>query len=104
MKISIAIAFILSLFTTSVAVFATNSTGDSVHLISTKAKNIFVFTINKKWQGAQMEVMAMNGECISCQKVTRRKMIINFRNVKPGTYTVRINKDDQAEEFKFIKN
>ncbi len=104
MKIPIAIAFSLSLFTISMTVFGTNDTGNLVRLVSTQHKNLFVFKVNKNWQGAKLEVIATNGECVSCQKLSKRKMTINFRDVKPGAYTIRVTKDDHTEEFQYIKN
>jgi cell division protein YceG involved in septum cleavage len=104
MKISIAIAFSLSLFTASVAVFGTSSSRNSVHIVSSKKKDLFVFKVNKSWQGARVEVLAANGECVSRQRLLKRKMIINFCDMKPGTYKINVTKSGLREEFDYIKN
>src|SRR5258706_7991345 len=80
MKVSIAIAFSLSLFTTSVVVFATSASENSTRVFNTKQKNSFVFKGNKSWQGAKVEVFRANGECVTLQRLTRRKMVISFRS------------------------
>lgn len=104
MKLILAIAFSLSLFTTSVGVFATQPEGKSVHVISAKQKNLFVFKANKNWRGASVEVIDKNGECISCQKLNKHKMIIDFKYVKPGNYSILISKADQVQKFQYTKN
>jgi uncharacterized protein (DUF2141 family) len=102
MKVSVAIAFSLSLFTASVAVFGTSA--DSVHVVDSKYKSAFVFKANKSWQGATVEVFAANGERIVRQRLTKRKMVISFLDRKPGTYKVAITKHGHTEEFQYIKN
>ncbi|SRR5258706_6905711 len=104
MKVSIAIAFSLSLFTTSVVVFATSASENSTRVFNTKQKNSFVFKGNKSWQGAKVEVFRANGECVTLQRLTRRKMVISFLDKKPGTYTIAVTKNGHREEFKYIKN
>jgi hypothetical protein len=103
MKVSIAIAVSLSLFTTSVGVFATHTNAESVHVISAKEKDLFVFKVSKSWHGASVEVVAANGDFVSRQRLMKRKMIINFCDVKEGTYKIRISKEGHTEEFQYIK-
>jgi hypothetical protein len=104
MKLTIALAFTLSLFTTSVVVLASSSEVSPVHVLPSKEKNLFVFNINKSWRGAELEVIAAKGECISRQKLTRRKMIIDFCKVKAGQYTIKVSKGNQVQEFQYAKN
>lgn len=104
MKVSIAIAFSLSLFTASVAVFGTSSSRDSSHIVSSKKRDLFVFKVNKSWQGARVEVLAANGDCISRQRLLKRKMVINFFDMKPGTYKINVTKNGHREEFEYVKN
>ena len=104
MKVSIAIAFSLSLFTTSVAVFATNSSENSAHAFVAQQKKLFVFKGNKSWQGAKVEVFTANGECITTKRLIKRKMVLNFLDKKPGTYIIKVTKNGHQEEFKYIRN
>jgi len=65
-------------------------------LVTTTAhKNILVFKVNKKFIGAHMEVL----DCITCQKLIRRKTIINLGDALPGTYIIRIQKDGIIENL-----
>jgi len=103
MKISIAIAFSLSLFTTSVAVLAANEVDTPVLMLPGKNRNVMVLKIKKSWQGAHVEVLALNGDCVCCQTIGRRRMIVDFSKVEAGSYRVKVTKDDQVEEFTYLK-
>jgi hypothetical protein len=103
MKVSIIIAICLSLFTASVAVFGSGSRAAAVHVISSKQKDQFVFKVNKSWHGARVELIAPNGDIVSRQRLLKRKMIIDFGDMKPGTYRVTVTKNHHTEEFQFIK-
>ena len=103
MKISITIAICLSLFTASVGLFATHADANAVHVVSSKQKDLFVFKVSKSWHGAKVEVLASNGEPVNSQRLLKRKMTINFCDVKPGTYRIKITKDHHTEEFQYIK-
>ncbi len=102
MKAAIAIIICLSLFTTSVRVFATHKE-KPVQLITQKGNNLFAFKVSKPWQYAHVEVLAVNGDCVSCQTLMRRKMVINFQDVKAGTYTIKISKGEYVQEFEYVK-
>lgn len=101
MKISIAVAICLSLFTASVGLFASHA--NAVHVVSSRQKDLFVFKVSKSWHGAKVEVLGPNGEPVNSQRLLKRKMIINFYDVKPGTYKIKITKDHHTEEFQYIK-
>jgi len=103
MKGSIAIAISLSLLTTSLGVFASHADAHAIHVISAYQKDLFVFKVNKNWQGARVEVIAANGESINDQRLMKRKMFINFCCVKQGTYKIKISKGGHSEEFQFTK-
>jgi hypothetical protein len=103
MKISILIAICLSLFTASVAVFGTGAKAGLVHVVSSKQKDLFVFKVNKSWQGARVELIAPDGDVVSRQRLMKRKMIFNFRDMKPGTYKITVTKNHHTEEFQYIK-
>ena len=68
-----------------------------------KEKNLFVFKAAKKFLGARVEVIHWNGEVVTAQILTKRKMIIDFSDVREGSYTVRISKGKQTEEFQYAK-
>ena len=103
MKVSIVIAICLSLFTASVAVFGTSAKAALVHVVSSKQKDLFVFKVNKSWQGARVELLAPNGDVISRQRLMNRKKVFNFCDMKPGTYKITVTKNHHTEEFQYIK-
>ncbi len=68
-----------------------------------KEKNLFVLKANKKLLGASVEVIHSNGDVVTAQILAKRKMIIDFSDVKEGSYTIRITKGKQQEEFQYSK-
>jgi len=103
MKISLAIALCLSLFTASVGLFAAHADATAVHVVSSGQKDLFVFKVSKSWHGAKVDVLDATGEPINSQRLLKRKMIINFCDLKAGTYKIKITKDHHTEEFQYIK-
>jgi len=75
----------------------------AILVTTTEYKNIFVFQVNKKFKGAHLEVLSANGECVTCQKVTRRKLIVDLRDALPGIYVVRVEKDGVIENLQFVR-
>jgi hypothetical protein len=70
---------------------------------SAKNKNLFVFKAEKKFVGAMVEIIQANGNVISEQLLMKRKMIIDFDNMKDEAYTIRLKKGDAIKEFQFKK-
>jgi hypothetical protein len=74
-----------------------------VDVVNTKYKNLFVFKAERKLIGAKVEVFSMNGDLVTAQRLHRRKMIIDFCDVKFGEYTIRITKGNEKQEFHYVK-
>ncbi|QOI96481.1 MAG: hypothetical protein HRU69_02820 [Flammeovirgaceae bacterium] len=74
-----------------------------VDIVNTKYKNLFVFKAERKLIGARVEVYSMNGDLVTAQRLHRRKMIIDFCDVKFGEYTIRITKGNEKQEFHYVK-
>ena len=68
-----------------------------------KNKSLFVFKAKKKFVGATVEVYSSQGKLVTTQNLHKRKMIIDFADVKKDTYTIRIVKGDATKEFQFVK-
>lgn len=66
-------------------------------------KNLFVYRAEKKFQGAKVEILGVNGRVLAQQHLRSRKVIIDFRDVKFGTYTIRVSKGDHKQEFTYTK-
>ena len=70
---------------------------------SSRHKNLFVFKTDKKFMGAKVEVLSSNGDVVTSQMLKKRKMIIDFCDVKHGAYTIRITKDNEIKEYQYEK-
>jgi hypothetical protein len=71
--------------------------------VRSKYKNLFVFKTDRKFKGAQVEVLSSDGARVTSQTLEKRKMIIDFCDVKQGSYTIRISKGDRVKEFQYEK-
>ena len=76
---------------------------ESVSVVSSKYKNLFIFKAKKKFVGATVEIYSSNGEMVTSQHLQKRKMIINFCDVRYDTYIIRIAKGNNIQEFKYVK-
>lgn len=71
--------------------------------INGKDKNLYVIKTDKKFVGAKVEIVQANGTVIAEQILQRRKMIVDFDDMKMGSYTIRIKKGDEVKEMTFTK-
>lgn len=69
-----------------------------------KNKNLFVVKADKNLVGAKVEILKSNGSIVAGQILTKRRLVIDFNDVKLGAYTIRIVKGDQVQEFIYTKN
>lgn len=69
----------------------------------TKDKSLFVLKADKKFIGAKVEILHPNGNVIAEQILQKRKMIIDFDDVKSGSYTIRLVKGNAQKEYTFDK-
>ena len=76
---------------------------DPVVVVQSKNKDFFVIKADRKLVGARVDVFYANGDVVTRQTLERRKMIIDFGDVRPGLYTIRVSKENQVEEFKYNK-
>lgn len=102
MKTLILASALLFAMTSSYALEA-KPNGESVSIVSSKYKNLFVFKAKKKFVGATVEIYSSNGDLITSQHLQKRKMIINFCDVRFDTYTIRIAKGKNTQEFQYVK-
>lgn len=68
-----------------------------------KYKNLFVFKGDKNLEGAKVEVLSENGAVITTQTMQKRKLIIDFCDVREGIYTIRVSKGNRVKEFYYNK-
>ena len=76
---------------------------EEVEVVPSKYKNLFVFKTEKKFIGADVEVFYSNGDKVTVQRLQKKKMIIDFCDAKFGTYTIRVKKGDNVQEFQYVK-
>ena len=81
-----------------------NVTAEAIEVIEPpKQKNLFTLKAEKEFVGAQVEIYNANGELITSQSLQKRKMVIDFGDVKFGMYTIKVVKGESLQEFKYLK-
>jgi hypothetical protein len=68
-----------------------------------KTKNVFILKISRKMIGARIEVLSEKGSLVTFSQLAKRKLIIDFRNVRIGAYKIRMSKGSWTEEFAYLK-
>lgn len=74
-----------------------------VSVLSTK-RDIFYFKVDKTMVGSTVEVFSSEGEMIFSGKVTRHRAMIDFYLENPGTYTIKLKKEELSTEFFYVKS
>jgi hypothetical protein len=93
------VAFMLVTFTN----MASPRLGVDVLIIS---HEVFYFKVDEGWLGGEVDVVGMDSTQVSVQKIDKKKMMVDFFDLAPGTYTIIIKKNDNCdcrEEFTYIK-
>lgn len=76
---------------------------DQVNIVYSKHPNLFVFKANRKLLGAHVEVLSADGNQVTTQRLMKRKMIIDFCDVKSGIYTIVVSKNDLVQKYEFVR-
>lgn len=79
------------------------SSATPIDVVPSRYKNLFVFTTQRAMRGAEVKVIYSNGDLITTQQLRKRKMVIDFCDVKPGAYTIVVTKGKKKEQFQYIK-
>ncbi len=87
----------------SVAAAQATSPDEAVDVLDSRHKNLFMFKADRKFLGASVEVYYANGDLVTSQKLEKRKMIIDFCDVKFGEYTIRLKKGKEIQEYHYVK-
>jgi hypothetical protein len=101
MKIFIAIYIWTVLLAGSLSI-----TGPKEHssgLVVEEKENLFVLKASRNFKGAEVEVISSSGYVITSRRLTKRKLIIDFKNVTQGTYQIQVKKAGKKEIFKFTR-
>jgi hypothetical protein len=99
-----AFSLLLAAITTlSAAPAPAGQSEEVVDVLQSRYPNLFIIRAERKYLGAVVQVLASNGEVVTSQRLQRRKMIIDFCDVKFGEYTIRIQKDNNKLEYTYVK-
>jgi hypothetical protein len=72
-------------------------------MTSLTQESLFILKASRKYKGAEVEVISSSGYLVTTQKIAKRKFVIDFKNVRTGTYRIIVRKGSTREEFQFIK-
>lgn len=84
--------------------FSNAKNNPDVQLIKSDLKNLFTFKVDRELVGAKVEMIYSNGDVVTIEKLEKRKMIIDFCDVKMGDYTVKISTDGFSKNFVVSKD
>ncbi|MEM6360913.1 MAG: hypothetical protein AAF149_14665 [Bacteroidota bacterium] len=70
-----------------------------IQLVKSDLKNLFTFKVDRSLLGAEVEMIYSNGDVVTIEKLEKRKMIIDFCDVKLGDYIVKISKEGYSKKF-----
>jgi hypothetical protein len=79
-----------------------DSRGEGLEPLPGKNKNLFILKVERRLVGAEVKVM-MEDDVVSWQTLPKRKMIIDFTDVRSGSYVIRIEKGKEIKEYIFTK-
>ncbi|HEY0742344.1 MAG TPA: hypothetical protein VGD40_12810 [Chryseosolibacter sp.] len=79
------------------------TTNEGVSAVKSKHNSLLVLKTDKKFVGATVEIVSSKGAVITSQKLEKRKLFIDFRDVDQGSYTVRITKGNRVKEINYLK-
>jgi hypothetical protein len=100
MKNTIKVIFTLLLTSYSTLTFGSD---DQMARAKDSNQNRVVIKVDREFIGGRLEVLSAAGHQVTAQRVIRRKLIVDFCDVKTGIYTIVIKKDDRTRKSEFVK-
>jgi hypothetical protein len=95
---------VLSILSICSSAFATPVPKDGgIELVSSKHKNLFIFKADRKLIGADIKILDETSEVITQLKLKKKKLVIDFCEVKHGSYFIMVSKGETIQEFHFEK-
>ena len=95
--------FVLVLLVILSALIAKNAFAGNVGEIKTKYGHLFVLKASRKYMGSTVEAYYSNGDLVTTQKISKRRMVIDFCDTKYGEYIIRVVRGNEKKEFQYIK-
>lgn len=94
----------ISLVLISATLMAAPMHSDSVSVVETNKKNLFIIKINNDMKGGEVKVIHSSGEVVTSMEMNKKKIIIDFCDVKFGVYTIKVMKNgEEVESFTYNK-
>lgn len=72
-------------------------------VVHSRKKDVFAFTTDRSMRGAELKVFFSNGDVLVSERMRRRRMVIDFAEVRRGTYTIVVMKDGATKTFQYEK-
>ena len=80
------------------------SSASPIDVLPSKQSDIFKFAAKRGMRGAELRVVYNDsGDLVLAEQVRKRRMIIDFCDVKPGAYTIVVEKGKRIETFQYVK-
>jgi hypothetical protein len=98
-KVIFAFALLLSFY----GPFGATAKETPVVVLST-SHDIFYFKICKTMVGGMVEVYNPEGKVVGTQNLDSRKLIIDFFDMAPGDYTIKVKKENTEETFTYHRD
>ena len=95
--------FTLFLFVTIASFGESDPKEKHIKVIFT-SRDIFYFKVDHHWIGGDIEIYTDSGKRIAVEPIARHKMIVDFVDMAPGNYVVKVKKGDMEEDFKYTKS
>lgn len=73
-------------------------------LVAFVRMDIFYFKVDKEFVGAELEIYSQEGEKLFSDKISHRKVIVDFYYEDPGRYVIYLTKGVVRKEFNFTKD
>lgn len=76
----------------------------SVTVTPTHYKDLLVLKASKHFIGATVQIHDATGIVVATSYIHKKKMIIDFYDIPYGTYTIRVLKNNESQDFTHTKN
>jgi hypothetical protein len=91
------------IITSATSVFAKRGNPNAVRVLSVK-RDIFYFKVCQSFIGGTIEIYGKDGKLAFSNKIVSHKAIVDFYFQEPGTYEIKIKKDDREVSYDYNKS
>lgn len=87
----------------AIAAIANATPVEGWEIVHSRKKETFAFNTGRDMKGAELKVLYSNGDVLVSERMRRRRMVIDFAEVKKGTYTILLMKNGMTKTFQYEK-